>query len=59
MDIEILLMDHVIFFEDKDIDLMIHADIFHKTGSSHTYPVHIYIRRGGASEQFFCTEIQA
>lgn len=46
MDIEILLMDHVIFFEDKDIDLMIHADIFHKTGSSHTYPVHIYIRRG-------------
>lgn len=43
---EVLLMDHTVFFEDRDTDLMIHADIFQKTESSQIYPVHIYIRNG-------------
>ena len=39
-------MDHVVFLEDKDIDLMIYTDIFQKIESPRIDPVHIYIRRG-------------
>ena len=43
---EILLMDHVVFYEDRDTDLMIRAEFFQKNESERIYPVHIYIRRG-------------
>lgn len=46
MDIEALLMDHIVFFESRDMDRMIYENIFQKGKSSQVYPVHIYICRG-------------
>lgn len=51
--IEILLMDHIVFFEDRDIDLMIYRNIVQKAESSQIYPVHIYIRKGFCVESVF------